>query len=73
MNKIFIKGIGEVPTVEEANRMYVEETFVDFENVRELALKELNKYKCENCEEAEVEHKGDWCDNCNLPEKGSIN
>lgn len=26
------------------------------------------KYKCANCEEEEVEYKGDWCDYCNLPE-----
>jgi len=30
------------------------------------------KYKCENCEEQEVEHKGDWCDDCNLPERSWI-
>jgi len=28
------------------------------------------KPKCENCGEVEVEHKGDWCDDCNLPKKG---
>lgn len=26
------------------------------------------KYKCENCNETEVEHKGEWCKNCDLPE-----
>ncbi len=24
--------------------------------------------KCDNCEEQEVKNKGDWCDDCNLPE-----
>ena len=31
-------------------------------------VKEDVKYKCVNCEEEEVEHKGDWCDSCNLPD-----
>lgn len=30
------------------------------------------KFKCENCEETEVEHKGEWCDDCNLPERNCI-
>jgi len=25
--------------------------------------------KCENCNEQEVDHDGDWCDDCNLPER----
>ena len=32
----------------------------------------MNKIKCANCEEVEVEHQGDWCDDCNLPERGSL-
>lgn len=30
------------------------------------------KHKCENCNEEEVEHQGDWCDDCNLPERSPI-
>lgn len=26
------------------------------------------KYKCGNCEEEEVEHKGEWCSSCDLPD-----
>lgn len=32
------------------------------------ALPEQKEYKCANCEESKVEHKGNWCDNCNLPD-----
>lgn len=28
--------------------------------------------KCENCNEEKVEHPGDWCDDCNLPERSAI-
>jgi len=28
-----------------------------------------NLIYCENCEEQKVENKGDWCDDCNLPER----
>jgi len=31
-----------------------------------------NFYYCENCEEQEVGNKGDWCDDCNLPERSFI-
>lgn len=24
---------------------------------------------CENCNQEQVKHKGDWCDGCNLPEE----
>lgn len=27
---------------------------------------------CPNCEEAVVSREGDWCDICNLPERGDI-
>jgi hypothetical protein len=27
----------------------------------------ITKYKCANCNEEEVEHKGDWCENCDNP------
>ena len=35
-------------------------------------MKQQEKPKCENCEVEEVEHKGDWCDDCNLPERSAI-
>lgn len=25
--------------------------------------------KCANCNEAVVEYEGEWCDDCNLPER----
>ena len=30
------------------------------------------KPKCSSCNEEEVEHEGDWCDDCNLPERSVI-
>lgn len=44
------------------------------------ALKKINKkyeylnkkYYCANCGEQEVKNKGDWCDDCNLPERSWI-
>lgn len=44
------------------------------------ALKKINKkyedlnkkYYCANCGEQEVENKGDWCDDCNLPDRSWI-
>lgn len=27
------------------------------------------KFKCGNCEEVEVEHPEEWCEDCNLPER----
>ncbi len=32
-------------------------------------VKEARPPLCENCEDEEVEHKGDWCDRCNGLEK----
>jgi hypothetical protein len=33
------------------------------------AVEEMRKmkFKCANCNEEEVEHKGEWCDSCNDP------
>jgi len=36
-----------------------------------IKIKKIN-YKCANCHDDEVEHRGDWCDTCNLPERSSI-
>ena len=36
------------------------------------ALDEMSKYKCDNCGVNEVEHREDWCDDCNLPERSKI-
>ena len=32
----------------------------------------MNTYKCENCGVEPVEHKGEWCADCNLPERSVI-
>ena len=37
-----------------------------------MTEKKGEKFKCYNCEEEEVEHEGEWCDNCNLPERSVI-
>ena len=37
-----------------------------------LFNKYMKKYKCENCNDTEVKNKGEWCDDCNLPERGII-
>jgi hypothetical protein len=30
------------------------------------------RYKCANCEENKVEHKGEYCEACDLPERSAI-
>jgi len=40
-------------------------------DIRDI-LNSRKENKCANCEETKVEHKGDWCDECNLPEKDDL-
>lgn len=36
---------------------------------RTIVINDPELELCENCDEEEVERKGDWCDDCNLPER----
>ena len=40
--------------------------------IKKMVKKQKKVMFCENCEREPVKHKGEWCDNCNLPERSMI-
>jgi hypothetical protein len=49
----------------------IDEIFVvGKEGIRRIKLGDV--ILCDNCNENEVEHEGDWCDDCNEPERSWV-
>lgn len=62
-----VKIIGKIKGINEKVELLMDrQTFYEWKD-------KINKeYYCANCGEQKVENKGDWCDDCNLPERSWI-